>query len=112
MTKGDARPLWKLHWRQRRQAKEEKFTEFKSLTYKNHHGTATVYGLTADRAGNGWWLLMAQDLIDYSDLKTGNSGEFKLPPEQLVIEGLIPQQKKLYGSTSFQPDFNTSFAWA
>ena len=29
--------------------KEERFTEFKSVTYKNKHGTATVYGLAADR---------------------------------------------------------------
>jgi streptogramin lyase len=92
--------------------KEEKFTEFKSITYKNPHGTATVYGLAADRIGNGWWLLMSQDLVDYSDIKTGKSGEFKLPPEQLVVESLTPEQKKLYESTSFQPDFNMPFAWA
>ncbi len=92
--------------------KEEKFTEFKSVTYKNPHGTATVYGLAADRVGNGWWLLMSQDLVDYSDIKTGKSGEFKLPPEQLVLESLTPEQKKLYESTSFQPDFNMPFAWA
>jgi len=92
--------------------KEEKFTEFKSITYKNPHGTATVYGLAADRVGNGWWLLMSQDLVDYSDIKTGKSGEFKLPPEQLVMESLTAEQKKLYESTSFQPDFNMPFAWA
>ena len=92
--------------------KEEKFSEFKSLTYKNPHGTATVYGLAADRVGNGWWLLMSQDLVDYSDIKTGKSGEFKLPPEKLVLERLNEEQKKLYASTSFQPDFNMPFAWA
>ena len=53
--------------------KEEKFTEFKSVTYKNKHGTATVYGLAADRTGNGWWLLMTQDLVDYSDITTGKT---------------------------------------
>jgi streptogramin lyase len=91
--------------------KEEKFTEFKSVTYKNQFGTATVYGLAADRAGNGWWLLMAQDLIDYSDLKTGKSGEFKLAPEKAVMENLTPEQKKMY-ETFQPPDFNTPFAWA
>ena len=60
----------------------KKFTEFKSVTYKNQHGTATVYGLAADRIGNGWWLLMSQDLVDYSDLKTGKSGELKLPAHE------------------------------
>lgn len=37
--------------------------------------TATVYGLATDRAGSVWWLLMSQDLVDYSDIKTGKSGE-------------------------------------
>ena len=41
---------------------QETFTEFKSNTYKGPHGTATVYGLAADRVGNGWWLLMTEDL--------------------------------------------------
>ena len=91
--------------------KEEKFTEFKSVTYKNQHGTATVYGLAADRTGNAWWLLMAQDLIDYSDIKTGKSGEFKLAPEKAVMESLTPEQRKMY-ETFQPPDFNTPFAWA
>jgi streptogramin lyase len=91
--------------------KEEKFTEFKSVTYKNQHGTATVYGLAADRTGNGWWLLMAQDLIDYSDINTGKSAEFKLPAEKKVMENLTAEQKKFY-ETFQPPDFNTPFAWA
>jgi streptogramin lyase len=91
--------------------KEEKFTEFKSVTYKNQHGTATVYGLAADRTGNAWWLLMAQDLIDYSDIKTGKSGEFKLAPEKAVLDSLTPEQRKMY-ETFQPPDFNTPFAWA
>ena len=91
--------------------KEEKFTEFKSVTYKNQHGTATVYGLAADRTGNAWWLLMSQDLIDYSDIKTGKSGEFKLAPEKAVMDSLTPDQRKMY-ETFQPPDFNTPFAWA
>lgn len=91
--------------------KEEKFTEFKSVTYKNQYGTATVYGLAADRTGNGWWLLMAQDLIDYSDIKTGKTGEFKLAPEKAVMDNLSTEQRKMY-ETFQPPDFNTPFAWA
>ena len=90
--------------------KEEKFTEFKSVTYKNKHGTATVYGLAADRTGNAWWLLMSQDLVDYSDIKTGKSGEFRLPPDKQVMDNLTPQQRALY--EDFEPDFNNPFAWA
>ena len=91
--------------------KEERFTEFKSVTYKNQYGTATVYGLAADRTGNGWWLLMSQDLIDYGDIKTGKSVEFKLPPEKAVMDNLTAEQKKMY-ETFQPPDFNTPFAWA
>jgi streptogramin lyase len=90
---------------------EERFTEFKSVTYKNKHGTATVYGLAADSAGNAWWLLMSQDLVNYSDIATGKSQEFKLPPEQAVVENLTPEQAKLY-ETFVPPDFNAPFAWA
>ena len=91
--------------------KEERFTEFKSVTYKNQYGTAPVYGLAADRTGNGWWLLMSQDLIDYGDIKTGKSVEFKLPPEKAVMDNLTAEQKKMY-ETFQPPDFNTPFAWA
>ena len=28
-----------------------------------------------DRTGNVWWLLMSQDLVNYSDTKTGKDGE-------------------------------------
>jgi streptogramin lyase len=90
---------------------EERFTEFKSVTYKNKQGTATVYGLAADAAGNGWWLLMTQDLVNYSDITTGKSHEFKLPPEQAVMENLTAEQQKFY-ETFVPPDFNTPFAWA
>jgi streptogramin lyase len=90
--------------------KEEKFTEFKSVTYKNKHGTATVYGLAADRTGNAWWLLMSQDLVDYSDIKTGKTGEFRLPPDKQVMDNLTPAQRALY--EDFEPDFNNPFAWA
>src|SRR3954471_11770691 len=90
--------------------KDEKFTEFKSVTYKNKNGTATVYGLAADRTGNAWWLLMSQDLVDYSDINTGKSGEFRLPPDKQVMDNLTPQQRALY--EDFEPDFNNPFAWA
>jgi len=91
--------------------KEEKFTEFKSVTYKGNHGTATVYGLAADRLGNGWWLLMTQDLVDFGDVKTGKTTELRLPPEKAVMDSLTPEQRKFYDS--FQPpDFNAPYAWA
>src|SRR5258707_1286572 len=54
---------------------------------------------------------MAQDLIDYSDIKSGKSSEFKLPAEKTVMENLTPEQMKMY-ETFQPPDFNTPFAWA
>ena len=90
--------------------KDEKFTEFKSVTYKGAHGTATVYGLAADRIGNGWWLLMTEDKVDYGDVKTGKTGELRLPPES-AMDSLTPAQRQFYDA--FQPpDFNAPYAWA
>jgi streptogramin lyase len=91
--------------------KEEKFTEFKSVTYKGSHGTATVYGLAADRLGNGWWLLMTEDLIDHGDAKTGKTSEFRLPPEKAAMDALSAEQRKFY-ETFQPPDFNAPYAWA
>ena len=90
---------------------KETFTEFKSQTYKSARGTATVYGLAADRTGNGWWLLMTQDLVDYSDISTGKTGELRLPPDKSAMDTLTPEQSKFY-ETFVPPDFNTPFAWA
>ena len=90
---------------------EEKFTEFKSLTYKNARGTATVYGLAADSAGNGWWLLMTQDLVNYSDITTGKTHEFALTPEEAVMQNLTPEQRAMYDKF-VPPDFNAPLAWA
>jgi len=90
---------------------EERFTEFKSKTYKGPHGTATVYGLAADRTGNGWWLLMTEDMIDYSDVRTGRTNEFKLPPDKASLDNLTADQRKFY-DTFQPPDFNAPYAWA
>jgi streptogramin lyase len=90
---------------------KETFTEFKSVTYKNELGTATVYGLAADRTGNAWWLLMQQDRIDFSDISTGKASEISLQPDKDALATLSPAQTKMYESF-VPPDFNTPFAWA
>lgn len=92
--------------------KAEKFTEFKSVSFKMKGTASTVYGLAADRTGNAWWLLMKHDLIDYSDIKTGKVGEFKLPPDKAAMDTLTPEQMKMYEETFVPLDFNTPFAWA
>jgi streptogramin lyase len=91
--------------------KTHEFQEFKSVTYKNAQGTATVYGLAADRNGNSWWALMTHDLIDQGDAKSGKSAEIKLQPDEKPMETLTEAERAMYAK--FQPpDFNTPFPWA
>ena len=41
----------------------EKYTEFKSPTFKTDNGNGVTYGMAADRDGKGWWAQMALDKI-------------------------------------------------
>ena len=89
----------------------EKFREFKSVTYKNANGTIPVYGVAADRDGNGWWAGMAQDFIESSDIETGKTAEFKLPPDAKETARLTAEEKTYY--QTYQPvDFNSPFPWS
>jgi len=90
---------------------KHEFQEFKSVTYKNDKGTATVYGLAADRNGNSWWALMTQDLVDQGDARSGKSAEIKLQPDEKAMDNLTDGERQMYAK--FQPpDFNTPFPWA
>ena len=89
----------------------EKFQEFKSVTYKSEAGTVAVYGIAADRDGNGWWAGMTQDLINKGDVATGKTTEFKLPPDRKELDFLTADEKKFY-ATFAPPDFNTPYPWA
>ena len=89
----------------------EKFFEFKSVTYKNANGTIPVYGVAADRDGNGWWAGMAQDFIEKGDVSTGKSAELKLPPDRKELDWITSAEKDFY--QTYQPvDFNSPFPWA
>lgn len=90
---------------------KEEFQEFKSKTYKTPTGTVTVYGLAGDHAGNGWWLGMNQDLVDRTDLKTGEVVEFRLAADAKQEALATDAEKKFYASFS-PPDFNTPLPWA
>ena len=89
----------------------EKFREFKSVTYKTSTGIVTVYGLAADRDGNGYWLGMNQDLVDFSDVNTGKTGEFKFPADRKQYDMVTDSEKAFYQTFS-PPDFNTPLPWA
>ena len=85
----------------------EKFTEFKSVSFKMPNGTVgRSYGLAADRDGNGWWAQMTVDIIGKGDIATGKSSEIRLTPVKAEIDRLSAEQRKFYEDMT-QPDFNT-----
>ena len=89
----------------------ERFIEFKSVTPKVPNGTpGRTYGLAADRSGNGWWAQMQTDMIGYSDIATGQSGEIRLAPVQAEMDRLTPDERAYYANM-FQPDYNTPVPW-
>jgi streptogramin lyase len=90
----------------------EKFTEFKSITFKTPNGTVgRTYGIAADRDGNGWWAQMTVDIIGHGDIATGKSSEIRLPPVQAEMDLLSAEQRTYYEGVT-APDFNTPVPWA
>jgi streptogramin lyase len=90
---------------------EEKFTEYKSKTYKTPNGTGVTYGAAADRDGNGYWAEMVLDTIGVGDGASGSVTEIKLTPENAQSALLTADEKKFY-ETYNQPDFNSPLPWA
>ena len=89
----------------------EKFQEFKSPAYKNGKGLDVVYGIAADRDGNGWWAGMKYDKINKGDIGSGKSSEIQLPPDAKELAYLTGDEKNFY-ATFVPPDFNTPMPWA
>jgi streptogramin lyase len=89
----------------------EKFTEFKSATFKTPNGTGITYGTASDRDGNGYWAEMMLDTIGVGDGKTGAVSEIKLAPVKAQEDLLTPEERKFY-ATYNQPDFNSPMPWA
>ena len=56
----------------------EKFTAFKSVTYKTPNGKGITYGAAGDRNGNGWWAEMIIDRVNKGDTATGKSIELEI----------------------------------
>jgi streptogramin lyase len=90
---------------------EDKFTEFKSLTFKTVNGTGITYGTAADRDGNGYWAEMVLDTIGVGNGQTGQVSEIKLSPDKTDGGQLTPEEQKFY-ETYDQPDFNSPLPWA
>ena len=79
----------------------QKFTEFKSLSYKTLAGCVltacgTTYGVGADSQGNGYWAEMGLDIVGKGDMATGKVTEIKLPPRADKLELATPEEKALY----------------
>jgi streptogramin lyase len=89
---------------------EEKFTEYKSKTYKTPNGTGVTYGAAADRDGNGYWAEMVLDTIGVGDA-SGGVTEIKLTPDTQQSALLTADEMKFY-ETYNQPDFNSPLPWA
>ena len=89
----------------------EKFTEFKSITYKTVNGVGITYGTAADRDGNGYWAEMILDTIGVGDGRSGSVSEIKLAPVEAQQALLTPDERQYY-ATYNQPDFNSPLPWA
>ena len=87
----------------------EKFTEFKSSTFKTPHGLAATYGVAADRHGNGWWAQMPIDVIGKGDMATGKTESFPLPEVASVRERQTPEALKAYEHN--EVGFNFPMPW-
>lgn len=91
---------------------EERFVEFKSVTPKTAAGgQGATYGIAGDRDGNVWWTQMAFDIIAKSDIKTGKSMEWRLPPVKEQQEIVTPADLKFY-DTYAPRDIGTPFPWS
>ena len=90
----------------------EKFTEVKSVTPRTAKGgIGTTYGIAGDRDGNVWWTQMAFDIIAKSDMKTGKSLEWTLPP--VVDQIKLATQADIRFYDNYAPtDIGTPFPWS
>jgi len=90
----------------------EKFAEYKSMTPRTAKGgIGTTYGIAGDRDGNVWWTQMAFDIVAKSDVKTGKSLEWTLPPVIEQIKLATPGDIKFY-DTYAPTDIGTPFPWS
>ncbi len=89
----------------------EKFTEFKSITYKTVNGVGVTYGTASDRDGNGYWAEMALDTIGVGNGQDAKVSEIKLAPVKAEQDLLTPDERTYY-ATFAQPDFNSPLPWA
>ena len=88
----------------------ERFTDFKSLSYKTVRGTGMTYGAAGDRDGNGWWTQMAFDTVGKGDMATGKTLEVKLPAVQAELDRATPEARAFYDKFD-ELSFNSPLPW-
>jgi streptogramin lyase len=88
----------------------ERFTDFKSLSYKTARGTGMTYGAAGDRDGNGWWTQMAFDTVGKGDMASGKTIEVKLPVVQAELDRITPEARALYDKFE-DLSFNSPYPW-
>ena len=59
-------------------------------------GIGSTYGIAGDRDGNAWWTQMAFDTIVKSNIETGKSTEWKLPPVAEQAKLVTDEDRKFY----------------
>jgi streptogramin lyase len=89
----------------------EKWTGYKTATFKTPNGTGITYGAAADRDGNGYWAVMIHDIIGVADGATGTASEIKLAPVKSQW-ALTPGAARAFYKTYSQPDFNNPLPYA
>jgi streptogramin lyase len=89
----------------------ERFTDYKSASYKTERGTGMTYGAAGDRDGNGWWAQMALDVIGKAEAATGRSTAITLPPIEAELVRVTADERAFYAGFGGL-DFNTPFPWS
>jgi streptogramin lyase len=101
-----------MHGALRLNPETAQFTEYKSVTATTTNGgIGSSYGIAGTADGNAWWTQMAFDAIEKTDIKTGKTAEWKLPP--------VAEQEKLandadhkFYATYAPKDIGTPFPWS
>lgn len=88
------------------------FTEYHSVTETMPNGgIGSSYGIVGTADGNAWWTEMAFDTIEKSDIKTGKTTEWKLPPVAEEAKLANEADHKFY-ATYGPKDIGTPFPWS
>jgi DNA-binding beta-propeller fold protein YncE len=91
---------------------QERFTEYKSVTPKTAKGgIGSTYGIAGDRDGNAWWTQMAFDTIVKSNIETGKSTEWQLPPVVEEVKRVTDADRAFYAGYA-PKDIGTPFPWS